>query len=520
MSDRLQSPKGTRDFYPEDMLRRRYIEKAWRDSAIRHAFEEIDGPTFEDRALYERKSGEGILSEMFGVFSGKDEAELKTLRESGQAPYALRPEFTPTLARMYAAKAGGLPKPTRWFWQQNCFRAEKPQRGRLREFLQWNCDIIGSGGGDNEPEAQARVDAELICCALALFVGLGLEPSAATALIGHRKAHERLAEAKGLAGDRTSKWIALLDRREKVSRQQFLSEAEGLGLSTDAVQQIEQELGLSILGAWDHARSQPDKLAGALKPHHGDINRVVSAQIMNLVGSELVCIQDTINDAGYVDWYKLELGIARGLAYYTGMVFEVHETGGKERAIAGGGRYDNLIELFGGPPTAAVGFGMGDVVLSLVLEDRGLMPAGKDLLHALSLPSASLRPDVFVISNGQPECDAALRPLVAQLRRGVESPRWLDRAERKPWDADRYAPVDDADHRTAPPLHARHTSKSTKNIGKLLQEASGSHARFAAIIEIANQDASQGEVTLKNLDTREERKVPIAELAHAIANWR
>jgi len=510
----IQAPKGTRDFYPQDMLRRRYLEKAWRDTAIRHGFEEIDGPTFESRELYERKSGEGILSEMFGVFSGKDEAEVKSLRESGLAPFALRPEFTPTLARMYAARAGGLPKPCRWFWQQNCYRAEKPQRGRLREFLQWNCDIIG---GESDPEAQAMMDAELICCSMSLFASIGLRPADAKAIIGHRKAHERLAEAAGLAFDRTTKWIALLDKREKIGREQFLSEAKLLGLTESAVQEIERQLGLANSGAWEQAKRQPEELSKALASHHGDINRVVSSQIMGLVGDELVRIQNSANEAGYFGWYKLDLNIARGLAYYTGMVFEVHETGGKERAIAGGGRYDNLIELFGGPPTPAVGFGMGDVVLSLVLEDRGLMPAGKDLLHALSVPGASLRPDVFVISNGQPESDAQVRPLVAKLRRGSESARWGERMDRKPWDADRYAPVDAADRTTAPPLHARHSSKATKNIGKLLQEASASHARFAAIIESAASDGT-GVATLKNLDTREEMKdVPLAEIGARVS---
>src|SRR5678816_4242514 len=128
----FQAPKGTRDMYPQDLLRRRYIEKMWRDTSIRHGFEEIDGPTFEYLELYTAKSGEGIVSEIFGVFSGKDEGELAAIRAGGAAPYALRPEFTPTLARMYAAKAGSLPKPCKWFWQQNCFRAERPQRGRLR----------------------------------------------------------------------------------------------------------------------------------------------------------------------------------------------------------------------------------------------------------------------------------------------------------------------------------------------------------------------------------------------------
>jgi len=143
---KIQAPKGTRDFYPDDLLKRRYLERLWRDTSIRHGFEEIDGPAFEHADLYKVKSGEGILAEMFGVFSGKAAEDLDRVRQTGEAPFALRPEFTPTLARMYAARAGALPKPTKWFWMQNCFRAERPQRGRLREFGQWNCDVMAAMG--------------------------------------------------------------------------------------------------------------------------------------------------------------------------------------------------------------------------------------------------------------------------------------------------------------------------------------------------------------------------------------
>jgi histidyl-tRNA synthetase len=149
-----------------------------------------------------------------------------------------------------------------------------------------------------------------------------------------------------------------------------------------------------------------------------------------------------------LDWCQppIDLRVVRGLAYYTGIVFEVHEISGGERALAGGGRYDNLIELFGGPSTPAVGFGMGDVVLSLVLQDNKLLPADEVMLER-----AGLRPDVFVISNGTPEADAALQPMLAFLRRAG--------------------------------LHARRTGKTTQNIGKLLQDASGQRARVALIIE-------------------------------------
>jgi len=173
---------------------------------------------------------------------------------------------------------------------------------------------------------------------------------------------------------------------------------------------------------------------------------------------------EAIDAVGCAQWCEIDASIVRGLAYYTGMVFEVHEVGGKERAIAGGGRYDKLVELFGGPPTPACGFAMGDVVLSLVLQDKGLMPSGAELAQTLGA-----RPDAFVISTGTEESETALLPLVAHLRRSG--------------------------------LHARHTSRTTRNIGKLLKEAASCHARFAVILDDSAQSA-----TLKNLDTQEQQE--------------
>lgn len=166
----FQAPTGTRDLYPVELARRRWIEDKWRKVAVRHGFEEIDGPTFESSDLYAVKSGDGILNELFQTFSGKDPEQAKQAGE-GRSPYALRPEFTPTLARMYAARAGNLPKPCKWFWQGPCFRAEKPQRGRLREFWQWNCDVVGGSftTEDTESTERAQLDAEVIGACVGLL---------------------------------------------------------------------------------------------------------------------------------------------------------------------------------------------------------------------------------------------------------------------------------------------------------------------------------------------------------------
>jgi histidyl-tRNA synthetase len=414
----LPSPKGTRDFYPIEMARRRWIEDKWRKTSVRHGFEEIDGPTFEHVEVFTIKSGEGIVSEIFGAFSGKDETQLENLKQ-GHAPFALRPEFTPTLARMFAARAKQLPQPTKWFWQGPCFRAERPQRGRLREFLQWNCDILGMGGPD-QPKERATADAEAIAVCVDLLASCGLKPSDITVQINDRHIVAGMLAECGAAG-REMQALMLLDKRGKIP---------------------EAEIG-PMFAAMGVDLARFDAMAAGLRaPRVSDSPRFADLGV-------------ALASLGVEEWCAVNPYIARGLAYYTGTVFEVIVDG--ERAVAGGGRYDNLIEVFGGPPTPAVGFGMGDVVLSLVLQDKGLMPTDAQITKDLGL-----RPDAFVISNGTPESDAAVAPLLARLRgRG---------------------------------LHARRSYKATKNIGKLLKDASDAGSRFAVIIEGA------GEVTLKNLD--------------------
>lgn len=450
---KFQPPKGTRDFYPQEMLRRRYLEKAWRDTAIRHGFEEIDGPTFEHTELYTVKSGEAILGEVFGVFSGKDEEQVSKVA-AGQAPYALRPEFTPTLARMYAARAAQLGKPTKWFWQQNCFRAERPQRGRLREFGQWNVDFIGG-------EANADADAEIISTVVELLSSLNLSSENIRVRVSDRRGVLHLLNYFQVPEERHTAVLSLLDASSKLEKEEARRRLKEIGLPDLFIGMYLEPRGRDFFYQ-PREQHESDKLAVNITG--------------NAVREFLEPLRDALNAAGVAEWCDFDLGIVRGLAYYTGMVFEVHESSGAERAIAGGGRYDGLIELFGGPPTPAVGFGMGDVVLSNLLADRGLMPEGKALLDKLSEPPASLRPDVFVIANEKDDSQAALRPLVATLRREG--------------------------------LHARHSYKATKNIGKLLTDANACHARFAAIIE------SGSEVTLRNLDERTEAKnVPLAEVA-------
>ncbi|MGD9689996.1 MAG: histidine--tRNA ligase [Phycisphaerales bacterium] len=440
MSSHLfQPPAGTRDFYPAEFSRRRYIVEAWRAAAVRHGFDEIDGPTFEHLDVYTAKSGPEIVSQLFSF-----------RRAGGEKDYALRPEFTPTLARMFAEHAGSLSKPTKWFWTQNCFRAEKNQRGRLREFWQWNCDILG--------DASPGADAEVIGVSVGLLRDLGLRPEHVRVKLSDRVVVGRILESAGVRAEKVGEAFELLDLRGKVSREHLVKEAGALGLDLNAFDSV------SVAIARAFAERRHDDLLGLAGANDlGSLGGLAQDALYRLRD-----LARELDAAGLIEWCDLELSVVRGLAYYTGTVFEVHEVSGKERAIAGGGRYDKLVETFGGPATPAVGFGMGDVVLSLVLGDRGLMPDDKAMAGRLGL-----RPDVFVISNGTPEADAALPRVVTKLRTAG--------------------------------LHARRSYKGTKNIGKLLKEASEAMggSRYAAIIEGA------AEVTLKNLETGAQERVPM-----------
>lgn len=429
---KFQNPKGTRDFYPAEMAWRNHLIDTWRRVSVRHGFEQVDGPIFETLDLYKVKSGEGIVSELFSF-----------RRAGGETDYAIRPEFTPTLARMVAARANALPKPIKWFAVPNFCRAERPQRGRLREFWQWNVDLLGLEG----PAA----DAEVLLVVVDFLAEMGLRPEHVRVKISHRDTVRHILTKMGVPEEKTIDAFDLLDRRDKVSAEEFQKGAAALGLDAHRVQRFEQTCRLKYK-AGDLA---------TMKEHLGADEDL----------HDLEALDAQLRAFGIAEWCEYDLGIVRGLAYYTGTVFEVHETSGMERAIAGGGRYDKLIELFDGPPTPAVGFGMGDVVITNVLADKGLLPKGADVAP---------RPDAFVFAATDAGAEK-VASAVSLLRRSG--------------------------------LHARMTYKTTRNVGKLLKDATTARARFAVILD---DQAQRGVVGLKNLDSGDQREVTLADLPAAI----
>lgn len=465
-SQKFQAPKGTRDFYPADLAVRRHIENVWRQVSINNGFEEIDGPTFEHLELYTHKSGPGIASELFQVMSGKDEEQIAAIRAGGAAPFALRPEFTPTLARMVAAKAAELPRPIKWFAIPSHFRAERPQRGRLREFMQWNVDFIG---GDVERQAEdvlaettgmfvSQADIEVLQVVIAAVQGLGLSPTEVRIKLGHRQGARGRLLGFGRDIDQIEDDLVLLDQRSKLTKAEYRQLAEGRKW-TD-----------TLIDFFDPARREIVRL-------DADINSIpISKQERELAWQNKTtpgALQYEIERAGVAEWCEFDSMIIRGLAYYTGLIFEAHEATGAERAIAGGGRYDNLIESFGGPKLAACGFGMGDVVLANILKDKGLLKPAEEYLP---------RPDAFVIA-ADDDAAAKLPAIVASLRK--ES------------------------------LHVRQSYKTTRNVGKLLADASKCRARYAVILG-KKFAAPEQIVELKDMDGGEQREVTLDELAAAL----
>lgn len=422
---KIQPPKGTRDFYPAEMAWHQFLLDAWRRVSVRNGFEQIDGPVFEKLDLYKVKSGEGIVSELFSF-----------RRDNGKTDFAIRPEFTPTLARMVAQQAHSLPKPIKWFCTPNFCRAERPQRGRLREFWQWNVDLLGL----DTPAA----DAEVIFTLVDFLAECGLTADQVKVKVSHRDVVSEILGKLGVPPEKRVEAFNLLDARDKMPPEEFTRVAGTLGMDPTKVQRFEEVC----------RRKYPA----------GDLEHLTRSLAMDAAPADLAALDAQLQAFGIADWCEYDLGIVRGLAYYTGTVFEVHETTGVERAIAGGGRYDKLIELFDGPPTPAVGFGMGDVVLTNLLQDKGLVPE-----HVLP------RPDAFCLASSDDAADR-LPGVVARLRREG--------------------------------LHARMSYKTTRNVGKLLKDAEKARARFAVIV-------GEG-LEMKNLETGEQSAVAAADLVGAL----
>ncbi len=329
-SDRIQAPKGTRDFYPEDMRVQNHIFEVWRRVCRSFGYEEYEGPSFEHLDLYVGKSGAEIAEQLYH-FQDKAGRDL-----------ALRPELTPTLARMVNQKGASLRKPVKWFSLPRLYRYERAQRGRLREFFQLNMDVVGCD--------TVAAEADLIAAAIEILRAFGLGADDVSVSVSSRAVLSAFLAGLGVVEERKPVVYAALDKRAKIGEEAFrqLLREQNFQSVTDRLEDFFQCRSLEDLR----------RLPGT-----SDAGRADLEALFALLG-----------DLGYGDSIALDTSVVRGLAYYTGTVFEVFDRGRTLRALAGGGRYDHLMEHLGGEPVSAVGLGMGDVVLAELLREKSLLP--------------------------------------------------------------------------------------------------------------------------------------------------
>jgi histidyl-tRNA synthetase len=403
----MNSLPGFRDFYPETLAIRRYIFGKWRDVARRYGFREYDGPPLEPLELFTKKSGEEIVGQLYNFV------------DKGDRAVALRPEMTPTLVRMVGAHHRDYKKPIKWFAIPQLFRYERQQRGRLREHFQFNADIIG--------ESDVSADTELIALAIDTLRSFGLTEKDFVVRVSDRRAWQRYLAARGIPDDKQQVAFQAID---KLEREPLEKTREKLAAVTAKVD---------------------DVLAFANEKQPQDELKTMLTKLGRLAA-----------------FCEVDFKVVRGLAYYTGIVWEIHDRQGELRAVAGGGRYDNLLKLVSGVDLPALGFGMGDVVLTELLKDRGLLPkVGWALDAYVVIADEALRPDAL--------------KLIHELR-------------------DEGLAVDY-------PL-------TPERVSKQFQTADALGARYALVV--GPDEWKNGEVNLKNLAMAKEERVKVGEIVEIV----
>jgi histidyl-tRNA synthetase len=417
---------GFRDFYPDDLAVRNRIMRVWREVARRYGFEEYDGPPLEPLELYTEKSGPEIVQQLYN-FTDKGEREV-----------ALRPEMTPTLARMVGARAGGLRKPVRWFSTPQLFRYERQQRGRLREHFQLNLDIVG--------EAGVGADAELLAAAIDVLRAFGLTSDDVVARVSDRALLRALLLHAQVPEERLALVYNIVDKLEREPRESIAARLAGEAGLGPAV--VEEVLGVFEHRDFDAVRDAYGAIAG------------LGEEIARL--GEYFRMLEAMELGAFV---RFDLSVVRGLAYYTGIVFELFDARGELRAIAGGGRYDDLLRQLSGVDLPALGFGMGDVVLRELLADRGLLPA------------AEPRVDAYLVAITPDE-----RPAMLRLA-----------------------------HRMRDAGHAVVYGLQHGGVGKQFKHASALGARRTVVL--GPDEAAEGVAVVRDMATGEESRVPLESLA-------
>ena len=327
----LAPPRGTRDFFPEDLRLQHWLFGHFREVARLYAFAEYDAPVVESAELYTRKAGEEIVQQLY-AFEDKSGRKL-----------ALRPEMTPSLARMVLQRGKSLALPIKWFSIPQCWRYERMTRGRRREHYQWNLDIFGVAG--------VNAEAELLSALTTFFKRVGLGPAEVGIKISNRKILQTALEKLAVPPEHFAQVCILVDKLEKVPPEVVKEEVKALGLDPGLMDRVAELFSFAELDAVAQVVGQDHKGVSELR------------QLFALAG-----------EYGFDEWLRFDASLVRGLAYYTGTVFEAFDRGASLRALCGGGRYDRLLSTFGGEDIPACGLGFGDAVIVELLKDKGLLP--------------------------------------------------------------------------------------------------------------------------------------------------
>lgn len=428
---------GFRVFYPEDYAKRKHVFQIWRQVARRFGFQEFDGPVLEPLELFKAKSGDEIESQLF------------SFTDKGGRDVSLRPEMTPTLARLVGAKASALKRPVKWFCIGDNFRYERQQRGRLRCFTQLNVDILG--------EAGPAADVELIGLCIQTLLAFGLSEEDFYIRLSDRNLWMLYLAALGYGDETIPQILGIVDKWERMPAEvvrEKLTELVGengaaLWEAIDAFLKVDSlDMLRSLFAGISVEGEQADALAKRLEDWQDLI--------------------DGLRGMGFGAFVQLDLSIVRGLAYYTGFVFEAFDKKNEFRALAGGGRYDTLVRKMGGPDMPAVGFGMGDVVLAELVESRGCMPRFVDTI------------DVYAVIGGPDERKVAMGD-VARLRQAG---------------------------------YITDYSFKNQGFGKQFKTATAAGAKLALVY--GSDELAMGMVTLRSLADRSEQEVPRANLLEAV----
>lgn len=430
----FQTLPGFREFYPEDLARRNHLFRLWRQTAKTFGFSEYDAPVLEPLELYKAKSGDEI------------EAQLFSFTDKGGREVALRPEMTPTVCRLVGERASTLKRPIKWFSIGEFYRYERMQKGRGRCFNQFNADIFGESG----PEAEIELIALLVQC----FCAFGLTEQDFYVRLSDRNLWFYYLEALGLDELRIRAMLGAIDRFEKYGDDAFKGYGEHFGpLDPELKAKVLGFLGIKTLASLEQTLGAVggEKLASRL----ADWRKVIAG----------------LDAMGLSRFVEVDLGVVRGLAYYTGFVFEAFDRKGELRALAGGGRYNDLVEKLGGPALPAVGFAIGDMTFGLLLEQRGLAPT---FVHG---------PEVYCVIGGESERQAAFADIHALRAAGfaVEYP---------------MKPI---------------------AFGKQFKAAAESGAKVALIY--GGDELAKGVVKLRDLSARTEHELPRAEVVAAVRDF-